>query len=69
MKNNMYLDYLQIWRNTLEYKVHLIFSFASPLVNTLSSGKQFALPQLNFNKEFEQIENALYESRTDLKYK
>ena len=46
-----------------------MFSFASPLVNTLSSGKSFALPQLEFNKEFEQIENALKDSRTDLKYK
>ena len=55
----------EVWN----FKMHLIFSFSSPLVNTLSSGKQFALPQLNFNKEFEQIENALYESRTDLKYK
>ena len=62
-------NYIELYRNSLEHKIHLVFSFASPLVNTLSSGKSFVLPQLDFEKEFEQIESALKESRTDLKYR
>mmetsp|Transcript_1646 Transcript_1646/g.2042 ORF Transcript_1646/g.2042 Transcript_1646/m.2042 type:complete len:100 (-) Transcript_1646:657-956(-) len=49
--------------------MHLAFLFSSPLLNSFSSGKQFVLPQLDFVKEFMQIEKALAEGKTNIRYK
>ena len=46
----------------------LIFWFASPLVTSFSSTPSLNILQLNFNKEFNEIEKALEESRIQLNY-
>jgi len=68
-KHNQLQNYIELYRNVFKDQMHLAFLFSSPLLNSFSSGKQFVLPQLDFVKEFMQIEKALAEGKTNIRYK